>query len=81
MFADIGRHMPQEFNDKEQAFGWFKNKQLGMRHSLKLLAREKEYMIIRTPITNENITVYGEPEEIKWLHVELIKADAFSYKL
>lgn len=37
-------------------------------------------MIIRTPITNENVTVYGTPEEISWLHLELVKADAYTFK-
>lgn len=37
-------------------------------------------MIIRTPITNEIVNIYGEPEEIAWLHLELVKADAYTYK-
>lgn len=80
MFADLGRLMPQEFNSKERCLQWCKNKQLGLRHSLRLLAKEKECLIIRAPITNENISIYGDEEEIKWLHLELVKCDAYTYK-
>lgn len=80
MFADLGRLMPQEFNSKERCLQWCKNKQLGLKHSLRLLSKEKESLMIRTPITNENITIYGEPDEISWLHIELVKADAYTFK-
>lgn len=81
MFADIGTHMPQEFDDQERCLAWFQNKQLGLKHSLRLLAKDKESMMIRTPITNDIIVVYGEQDEIEWLHLELIKAKAFVYKI
>ena len=80
MFAELGRLLPQEFNSKERCLQWFKNKQLGLKHSLKLLCKEKDYMIIRTPITNENVQIYGTPEEITWLHLELVKSEAYTYK-
>lgn len=80
MFADLGRFMPQEFDSKERCLVWCKSKQLGLKHSLRLLAIEKDYLIIRTPIVNEDVYIYGEPEEIKWLHLELVKADAYTYK-
>lgn len=80
MFADLGRLMPQEFNSKERCLAWCKNKQLGLKHSLRLLNKEKESLMIRTPITNENVTIYGEPDEIVWLHLELVKADAYTFK-
>ena len=73
MFADLGRVMPQEFNSKERCLQWCQNKQLGLRHSLRLLAKEKECLVIRTPITNENVYIYGEPDEITWLPIELVK--------
>lgn len=80
MFVDLGRLMPQEFDNKERCLQWYKCKQLGLRHSLKLLYKEKNSMMIRTPITNEITIVYGEPDEIEWLHLELVKSDAFTYK-
>lgn len=80
MFCDLGRLMPQEFNSKERCLAWCKNKQLGLRHSLKLLAKEKEMLVIRTPLTNEIVNIYGEPDEIQWLHLELVKADAYTYR-
>lgn len=80
MIVDIGRFMPQEFDSKERCLQWYKNKQLGLKHSLKLLAKEKDFLMIRTPITNEITTVYGDPDEITWLHLELVKSDAYSYK-
>lgn len=79
MFADCGRMMKQDFDTKERCLRWCQNKQLGLRHSIKLLSKEKECLIVRTPITNEIITIYGEPDEIRWLHLELVKCDAYTY--
>lgn len=80
MFADYGRQMPQEFNNKERCLQWLKGKQLRLPHSLKLLSKEKERLVIRTPITNEQLEIYGTFEEINWVHLELVKADAYTYK-
>lgn len=80
MFADLGRVMPQEFNNKERCLKWCQNKQLGLKNSIKLLAKEPDCLIIRTPITNENITIYGENNEINWLHLELVKSNSYTYK-
>ena len=80
MFADLGRKMPQEFNSKERCLQWCKDKSLGMRHSVKLLSKERECLMVRTPITNEIVNIYGEPEEIQWLHLELVKAEIYTYR-
>lgn len=80
MFADLGRLMPQEFDNKERCLRWCQNKQLGLKHSLRLLSKEPDYLVIRTPITNENCYIYGEPDEINWLHLELVKSDSYTYK-
>lgn len=80
MFADLGRILPQEFDNKERCARWCKNKQLGLKHSIRLLAKERDSMTIRTPITNEIVTIYGEPDEIAWLHLELVKSDSYTYK-
>jgi len=77
MFVDLGRIIPQEFNSKEKCFNWFTQKQLKLKNSLRLLEKEKTYMKIRTPITNEVVTVYGEEDEIRWLHLELLKNNSF----
>lgn len=79
MFADIGRMMPQEFDNKERCLRWCQSKQLGLRHSLRLLSKEKECLVMRTPLTNEIATIYGEPDEIAWLHLELVKSDSYTY--
>lgn len=80
MFVDYGRQMPQEFNNKERCLQYLKDKQFKLPHSLKLLSKEKERLVIRTPITNENLEVYGTFEEINWVHIELVKANSYSYK-
>ncbi len=80
MFADLGRLLPQEFNSKERCVQWCRNKQLGLKHSLKLLSKERECLMIRVPITNEIVSIYGEPDEIAWLHLELVKSDSYTYK-
>lgn len=79
MFVDYGRQMPQEFNNKERCLQYLKDKQFKLPHSLKLLSKEKERLIIRTPITNENLEVYGTFDEINWVHLELVKANSYSY--
>lgn len=79
MFADLGRMMPQEFNDKERCLQWCRNKQLGLKHSLRLMNKEKECLMIKVPITNEIVSIYGEPDEIQWLHIELVKSDSYTY--
>lgn len=80
MFADYGRQMPQEFNNKERCLQWLKDKQHRLPHSLKLLSKERDRLVIRTPITNECLEVYGTPDEINWVHLELVKADSYTYK-
>ena len=80
MFADLGRLLPQEFNSKERCVQWCRNKQLGLKHSLKLLSKERDCLMIRVPITNEIVSIYGEPDEIAWLHLELVKSDSYTYK-
>ena len=80
MFADLGRLLPQEFNSKERCVQWCRNKQLGLKHSLKLLSKDRECLMIRVPITNEIVSIYGEPDEIAWLHLELVKSDSYTYK-
>lgn len=80
MFADLGRMMPQEFNSKERCLTWCKNKQLGLKHSIKLLSKDKDMLKIRTPLTNEVVEIYGEPDEINWLHLELVKTNSYTYK-
>lgn len=80
MFADLGRMMPQEFDNKERCLRWCQNKQLGLKHSLRLLSKEKDRLIIRTPLTNEIVNIYGELDEINWLHLELVKSNSYTYK-
>lgn len=79
MFADYGRQMPQEFNNKERCLQWLRDKQYRLPHSLKLLAKEKDRLVIRTPITNEYIEIYGTAEEINYVHLELVKSNSYTY--
>lgn len=80
MLADLGRLMPQEFADKEQCLRWLKNKQLGIRRSIVLLSKDKDWMSIRVPITNENINIHGEADEIRWLHLAMTKNEMYTTK-
>ena len=80
MFADTGRLMPQEFTNKERCLLWCKSKQLGLRHSIRLLSKERDSMMVRFPITNEIVSIYGDQDEIAWLHLELVKADSYTFK-
>ena len=80
MFVDLGRTLPQEFDTRERCLRWYQNKQLGIRHSLKLLSKEKDCLCIRTPITNEITYCYGDLEDIAWLHLELVKSDSYTYR-
>lgn len=80
MFADLGRFMPQEFSNKEQCLDWLHDKQLGIKRSITLLAKEQEQITVRTPITNENIRICGEPEEISWLHLQMVRCRMYTLR-
>lgn len=78
MLADIGRHMPQEFSSKEQCLKWLQNKQLGIRRSITLLSKHDDWMAVRVPITNENINIHGEVDEIRWLHLAMVRNQMYT---
>ena len=78
MLADFGRLMPQEFANKEQCLQWLKNKQLGTKRSITLLSKNDDWIMVRVPITNENITIYGEVDEIRWLHLALVRNQMYT---
>lgn len=80
MFADLGRFMPQEFSSKEQCLQWLKDKQLGIRRSITLLGKQSDQLMVRTPITNENVQIFGEPEEIAWLHLQMVRERMYTTK-
>lgn len=80
MFADLGRFMPQEFSNKEQCLLWIKDKQLGIQRSIKLLGKANDNLTIRTPITNENVQIFGEPSEIAWLHLQMVRERMYTTK-
>lgn len=80
MLADLGRMMPQEFADKEQCLQWLKNKQLGIKRSIVLLSKDIDWLSVRVPITNENINIHGEVDEIRWLHLAMIKNEMYTTK-
>lgn len=80
MFADLGRFMPQEFDNKEQCLRWIKDKQLGISRSITLLAKDSDQLTIRTPITNENVRIVGEPSEIAWLHLQMVRERIYTLK-
>ncbi len=80
MLADYGRLLPQEFNNKEQCLHWLKNKQLGTVRSIVLISKDEDWMLIRVPITNENVRVHGEPEEITWLHLQMVRNQMYTTK-
>ena len=80
MLADYGRLLPQEFNNKEQCLHWLKNKQLGTVRSIVLISKDDDWMLIRVPITNENVRLHGEPEEIAWLHLQMVRNQMYTTK-
>jgi hypothetical protein len=80
MFADLGRFMPQEFTNKEQCLQWLKDKQLGIRRSITLLGKESDQLTVRTPITNENVRIVGEPNEIAWLHLQMVRERMYTIR-
>lgn len=80
MLADYGRLLPQEFNNKEQCLQWLKNKQLGTVRSIVLLSKNDDWLMVRVPITNENVAIYGEADEIAWLHLQMVRNQMYSTK-
>lgn len=80
MFADLGKFMPQEFSTKEQCLSWLKDKQLGIRRSITLLAKDDDQLTVRTPITNENVRIVGDSDEIAWLHLQMVRERMYTMK-
>lgn len=80
MFADLGRFMPQEFSSKERCLQWLKDKQLGIHRSITLLRKDQDQLTVRTPITNENVRIIGEPEEIAWLHLQMVRERMYTMR-
>ena len=80
MFADLGRFMPQEFTNKEQCLQWLKDKQLGIKRSITLLGKDVDQLTLRTPITNENVRIFGEPDEIAWVHLRMVREQMYRLK-
>lgn len=80
MLADFGRHMPQEFGSKEQCLRWIQNKQLGTKRSITLLSKSDDWLSIRVPITNENVNIHGEVDEIRWLHLSMVRNQMYTTK-
>lgn len=80
MLAEFGRLMPQEFSSKEQCLQWLKNKMLGTTRSITLLSKDADWMAVRVPITNENIEIHGEVDEIRWLHLALVRNQMYTTK-
>lgn len=78
MLADFGRKMPQEFSSKEQCLQWLQNKMLGTKRSITLLSKNDDWLSVRVPITNENINIYGEISEIKWLHLAMVRNQMYT---
>ena len=80
MFADLGIFTKQEFDSKEQCLQWIRDKQLNMNRSIKLLNKEKDNLTVRTPITNENVVIYGDVEEITWLHLQMSRYKMYTLR-
>lgn len=80
MFADLGRFLPQEFSNKEQCLQWLRDKQLGINRSITLLRKEPDQLTVRTPITNENVRIVGEPNEIAWIHLQMVRERMYTLK-
>ena len=80
MLADYGRLLPQEFNNKEQCLQWLRNKQLGTVRSIVLLSKNDDWLAVRVPITNENVSIYGDAAEIAWLHLQMVRNQMYSTK-
>ena len=80
MLADAGRFLPQEFDSKEQCLKWLQNKQLGIKRSITLLSKNDDWMAVRVPITNENINIHGDVEEIRWLHLAMVRNQMYTTK-
>lgn len=80
MLADYGRLLPQEFANKEQCLKWLQEKMLGTKRSITLLSKNEDWMAVRVPITNENINIHGEVDEIRWLHLAMVRNGMYTTK-
>lgn len=53
---------------------------LGTTRSITLLSKDADWMAVRVPITNENIEIHGEVDEIRWLHLALVRNQMYTTK-
>ena len=56
------------------------DKQLGIKRSITLLGKDVDQLTLRTPITNENVRIFGEPDEIAWLHLQMVREQMYRLK-
>lgn len=79
MYAKYGMAMPQEFNSKERCLEWLLSRQQGFKNSIKLIHKEKNKLVIKTPLLNEYLELYGDSDEVEWLHLSLLHSNAYTF--
>jgi hypothetical protein len=69
---DLSVILPYEFSTQFKCYDFIVQKAMGMRNCFICEERKKEHLIIRCPLTNEQMTIVGTEREIQWLHNRLI---------
>lgn len=65
--------IPYEFDDKRDALHYVEERCYNIKKSLRFVEMDIEHLVVRCPISSEELEIVGTEADINWLHAELTK--------
>lgn len=65
--------IPYEFKDKRKAYEYVVSRCAGIHKSLKLIELDDEHLVVKCPMSTEELDITGDTNDINWLHAELTR--------
>lgn len=65
--------LPIECNTKLECLRYVEQRCANIKHSLRFVEIDTEHLTVRCPVSGDYLDIVGTPEELNWLHVELVK--------
>ena len=66
-------YIPYEYDDKFECLKHVESRCHGIKKSLRFIEKDNEHLTVRCPLSGDYLEILGTPEELDWLHNELIK--------
>lgn len=63
--------IPYEFRTKYETLEYLVGRCQGLKHSLRLVEKDKEHLTVRCPVSGDYLEVVGKYEELRWLDEQL----------